>query len=251
MAKLTPEQKAQDIISYRIIIIFTVALISILALIPLRRYVDSPTALLLGFPLLKLLIGIALLAAVGGVLLSLLRRRRGKDQALCLFRGLDITVGALAVAVSMVFLLVLRTAAVKVLFFAFPAVCVLAIIYYIYQREFTITSLYAAASVLGLYLTCYCRTAGRPYQAILWPALTLLLGLGLNLLMNLARTKGGRLFGIELCGAKATLLGPRVYLLLSLAAFVLAYLWPHFLPIMLGLLAAYAVILVVYTTRLS
>ncbi|MBQ2327312.1 MAG: hypothetical protein II376_07185, partial [Clostridia bacterium] len=90
MAKLSPEERAKDIISYRIILIFTAALLSILALIPLGRYADSPSALLSGLPVVKLLCGVGVLAIAGSVVLTVLQKKSGKPADQRLFLGVDL-----------------------------------------------------------------------------------------------------------------------------------------------------------------
>lgn len=250
MAKLSSEERAKDIISYRIIIIFTLALISILALIPLGRYVDSPGALLVKLPLIKILIGVGVLALAGGIVLTILQKKKGKPASQTLFLGIDVTVGAAFFLASMIFLYFMRTFAVGILYFAYPAVCVLAIIYYIYQREFSLTSLYTAAAIFFLYLESYCRQNSRPYQALTYGLIAILLGAAVLVLTTLARKSGGKLGRVELCGARATLAGPKVMLIAVVLAAAVCYFLPNFLPILLGVLAVYLVTLVGYTVKL-
>ncbi|MBQ3094974.1 MAG: hypothetical protein IJC53_00885 [Clostridia bacterium] len=250
MAKLSPEERAKDIISYRIILIFTAALLSILALIPLGRYADSPGALLSGLPLVKVLIGIGVLAIIGSVVLTVLQKKSGKPAEQRLFLGIDLTVGSVFFLACMIFLYFLRAHAVKVLYFAFPAACVLAIIYYIYQREFTLTSLYTAFALLFLYFECYCRQNSRPYQAALYAAIAVLGGLILLCVTVAASKKGGKLFGVRLCDPSARLLAPVVMPAVVLITAAVAYFKPAFLPLMFVVLVAYLVMLVGYTVKL-
>ena len=250
MAKLSPEERAKDIISYRIILIFTAALLSILALIPLGRYADSPSALLSGLPLLKVLIGFGVLAVAGSIVLAVFQKKSGKPADQRLFLGVDLAIGSFFFLASMIFLFVMRTFAVKVLYFAFPAVCVLAIIYYIYQREFTLSSVYVAISVLLLYLECYCRTTGHTYQAVLYAAIAVLFGAALLILTVLASKKNGKLFGVRLCDSPARLIAPTVLPVVTLIVAVVAFIKPAFLPLMFVILIAYLAMLVGYTVKL-
>lgn len=252
MAKLPPEERAKDIVSYRIILIFTAALISILLMMPLSRYIGSPYAFSIGYPLVKILIGVGVLALIGGVVIALVQKKKGKPQELYLFRGLDVAVGGFAFAACMFALLKFRSNAVGVLYFALPVICVLAIIYYIYQREFATLSLYAALSALFVYAECYCVTFDHTLGAIEFVLGIALLGAAVIVLDVVAAKHGGKLWGIKFTELKPEVLTSLIFAVVAVLSALAALLFiPRPVILLPVMLAVYLIILVYKTIKLS
>ena len=263
MAKLSPEERAKDIISYRIILIFSAALISILLLFPLMDYVDLASAhldyvpigdykLFYHFPIVKILMVIAGIIGVVGIIATVNQKRSGKRPDQFLFRGPDVIVGAAAFIGCMAYLLAAPTFTLRsVLYFAMPVICILGIIRYIYQPIFVFTSLYAALSAFFVFLTGYFANNSKPVLQLFSALVPVVLGAALVALTVMAKRSGGNLFGKSVIDRLTPTIGPFVMAAAAILAAALVFFGVRFIFVEAGLLLVYIALLVYYTTKLS
>lgn len=174
------------------------------------------------------------------------RRRRGGKQA-GIFRGL--AAFTLMFCVSCAIARTFYDVGIRFLYVAVPVVAVLALVYYLYQREFFVVAVLSVLGILGVWMSA--RRAGAmvlvcAYAVVLLAVLVVVLLLG----HKLQKTKGV----LTVKGKPVALLPKNTnYIMLYVtcgvvAAVVVAALVLGALTLLYGILAAWLLIMAVYYT---
>lgn len=165
--KHTAQRRKEDAELVRVLVWFGAAVAAELVLLLLNRYYISPhtgvemdfqIALYTHFPLV---IGVLALLTVAGAAWLIMRWKKGGS---CLLPGAAAGV-LLALLVIAVVTYTFFESGVRLLCGVVPAVAVLALIYYLYQREFFVSTVLSAMGILCLWLI---RRADGRYPALVY-----------------------------------------------------------------------------------
>lgn len=154
--KKADKKKQEDIALTRALIWFAAAMVVEFLLLLVNKYyinftadsVSIRVALAMG-TVLKVTTVLGLLAAV---LFGLWSWKRAKKQGSLAFLHVVLTVVLLAVGISSGLIVVFYRAAVQLLYVVVPAGAVLALVYYLYQKEFFFSACGIGVGMLGLWL---------------------------------------------------------------------------------------------------
>ena len=158
----------EDVILNRVLVWFGAAVVAELLLLLLNRYyinrttrpgeIEFAVALYRAFPVI---IGVAAAATVLLTAWTLLRWKKGQSWRLP--SVLAWVCGALLVIAAVTYLF--NAAGVHFLCALVPAAAVIALVYYLYQREFFVITLLSAVGIVGLWIL---RRAAGGHQAVVY-----------------------------------------------------------------------------------
>ena len=115
---------------------------------------------------------ISLVAMVACLVWSLVRMQRGNKAAL----SLSLTAGAAVLLLCCHVVLTFQDAGVRMMFWLVPAWAALALVYYLYQREFFLGALVSGLGILGLWFVRHAGSASI-YTVVTIAAIVLLIGI--------------------------------------------------------------------------
>ena len=129
-------QKREDYITNKVLAVFSVCLAGVLVLMGLRKLIDFGTTYLLGMTVLRVLMGVAALGAIGSILLMLHEKKKGRDLSCRILTGRNLLI--LFAAALVIFALIHHYGLpiFKVFYGLLPALAVYYLIYHSYQPEF-------------------------------------------------------------------------------------------------------------------
>ena len=249
-------KKQEDIALTRAMLWFAVAMVLEFLLLFLDRYYIGFTAdgasIALAQVLHVVVRVVAVLGLILGVVLALLCARASKKRGELAFGLLLASVSALALGICGALIVVLYAVAVELLCVIVPALGVLALVYYLYQKEFFLSGVCSGIALLGLWLIRRGSARLDLVVTILVVAAMVALVAALVLVLCL-KNKGGMIGKCEAWFGKQTNYLPIilscVFGLIALAAgLVLGSAMAFYL--MFGLLAWLLVLLVYYTVKL-
>lgn len=145
-------QKKDDYITNKVLIVFSVCLLGVLALMGLYRLLDYGTTIRIGLTVLRVCIGVSAVGVLAGVLLIVRERKNQIDNTYRIATGRNV---AIVFAVSMIMLLLVSRYGVqmiKVFYALLPAMAVYYLIYHSYQPEFFAVSADCGAAVALLFI---------------------------------------------------------------------------------------------------
>lgn len=251
MNKTTPTQREKDIVTNRILIIFTLALVCIFLVIPLQKYLGKPISYVNGLLLIKILCGVGIAGVIGGISLTVIRHKKGIPSSQKLLRGTDICILFGALTISMLLTLFYYNNFAHLLYVIIPLLAILGIIYYVYQRELFILSVYAEGSAMAIFILGKMSGNGTgPFDyiaLILFAVVTI----AFIVISAMLRARGGAFGRIRIFSKKAIYLGLYFFPPVALAAAIATLINPSLvLYLLLGLMTYFLVFIIIYTLRL-
>ena len=138
----------------------------------------------------KVLKILAVVATAGGIACAVLCAARSRQRKQLQFGLLFAGVFALILGLGGASIVYFWSSAVRVLMIAIPAMAVLALIYYLYQKEFFFSALAVAIGLLGLWLTRR-NVAGHPVLFIAYEVLAALALAGIAVFALRLKKNGG------------------------------------------------------------
>lgn len=145
--------RKKDYVTNKLLLVFTFAFALLLLLMNIGRMMKSTTTYLAAYTTVKVVAAVAFAVAIAGIVMMIVEHVKKRDMSYRLFCGKNITVGAVFVAICAIALsLVFSQEMLMLLYIFVPAVVVLYIIYYSYQREFFMIALACAIGGIGVWL---------------------------------------------------------------------------------------------------
>ncbi len=257
--KIAASKKQEDIALTRAILWFAVAMVLEFLLLFLDKYYIGFTTASASIALAQALhVVIRVVAVLGlgfGVALALWCKRASGNRGELAFGLLLLSVSSFTLGICCGLIALLYAAAVELLCVVVPALGVLALVYYLYQKEFFLSCLCSGVGLLGLWVVR--RGSSRMELGIKLAVVAGMVALVVALVLVLSlKKKGGALCAKSECGGwfnKQTNYLPIilscVFGLLALAA-CLAFGGTASFYLLFGLLAWLLVLLVYYTVKL-
>jgi len=154
--KRADRKKQEDIALTRALIWFGAAMVLEFLLLLVNKYYVNFTAdsasITLALALGTVIKVTAAAGLVGAVLSGLWCSKRTKADGTLFFVGMVLTAALLAVGISSVLIVMFHRSAVQMLYLLVPAGAVLALVYYLYQKEFFFSACGVGVGMLGLWL---------------------------------------------------------------------------------------------------
>lgn len=145
--------RKKDYVTNKLLLVFTFAFALLLLLMNIGRMMKSTTTYLAAYTTVKVVVALAVAVAIVGIVMMIVEHIKKRDMSYRLFCGKNITVGAVFVAICAIALsLVFSQEMLMLLYIFVPAVVVLYIIYYSYQREFFMIALSCTIGGIGVWL---------------------------------------------------------------------------------------------------
>jgi|GEM_PF-350563 len=153
MTKAQIEQARKDMTTNKILLLFSAALLGVLGLMLLYRSLNSAAGLQGALIAIKVIFAIGIAGIIYGIVEVVIEKKNGRDPSLMLINGINIIVISLIMALGMLFVRYYDyQIAIKILYIVLPAVAVLYLIYYTYEREFFMIALISSVCGTGMWL---------------------------------------------------------------------------------------------------
>ena len=242
--------RKKDYVTNKLLLVFTLAFALLLLLMNVGRMMKSTATFMTAYTVVKIVAVAAVVLVAAGIVMIITEHSKKKDMSYRLFSGKNVTVAALFVAICAIALsLVFSQSMLMLLYIFVPAVVVLYIIYYSYQREFFLIALSCIIGGIGIWLLGSDLVNTKDVFAIAGAAALVILTAGFALWAQLGKGKI-KLFGRELAVFKADARYGIIYLtcLLVLMLLAAAFLAPDLAMYFVFALIAYIVLTGVYYT---
>lgn len=186
--------KQEDIALTRALIWFGAAMVLEFLLLLVNKYYINFTADSASISLAMVLSSVikitTVLGLLGAAVCGFFGWKHIKDKGVFPFLWLVLTATALAVGISSGLIVLFYRAAVELLYILVPAMAVLALVYYLYQREFFFSACASGVGLLGLWLVRK-NSGAHNLVVILYTALGVVSLLAILLLvLNLKKNQG-------------------------------------------------------------
>ena len=242
--------REKDYVTNKLLLVFTLAFALLLLLMNIGRMMKSTATFMAAYTVVKVVAVASGVLAAAGIIMMILERTKKKDMSYRLFCGKNVTVAALFVAICATALsLVFSQSMLMLLYIFVPAVVVLYIIYYSYQREFFLIALSCIVGGIGIWLLGSDLVNTKDVFAMAGAAALVALTAGFALCAQLGKGKI-TLFGREFAPFKGDARYGIIYLtcLLVLMLLAAAFLAPDLAMYFVFALIAYIVLTGVYYT---
>ncbi len=242
--------RKKDYVTNKLLLVFTLAFALLLLLMNVGRMMKSTATFMTAYTMVKVVTVVAALLTVAGIVMMIVESSKKKDVKYKLLSGKNVTVAALFVTICAAALsLVFSQSMLMLLYIFVPAVVVLYIIYYSYQREFFLIALACIVGGIGIWLLGSDLVNTRDVLAIAGAAAAVVLSAVFTLWAQLGKGKVN-LFGREFTPFKSDARYGIVYLtcLLVILLLVAAFLAPDLAMYFVFALIAYIVLTGVYYT---
>ncbi len=145
--------RKKDYITNKLLLVFTLAFALLMLLMNVGRMMKSTTTFIAAMTTVKVVAICAAAVAVVGIVMLFVERAKKIDTEYKLFSGKNVTIGAIFVALCAGALSVVFSVEMLMLMYVIvPAIVVLYIVYYSYQREFFMIALTSAIGGLGIWV---------------------------------------------------------------------------------------------------
>ncbi len=145
--------RQKDYVTNKLLLVFTIAFAVLLLLMNVGRMMKSTNTFLTAFTMTKVIAVCALVLTAAGIVMMIVSAVRKADVKYVLLSGKNIASAALFIAICAGALsLAFNQSTLTLLYVFIPAVVVLYIIYYSYQREFFVIALASAVGATGIWL---------------------------------------------------------------------------------------------------
>lgn len=152
-SKNSAVNRKSDYVTNKLLLVFTLAFALLMLLMNISRMMKNTSSYLSAYTLVRVVAVVAGVATLGGIIMMIVEHAKKRDVTYKLFSGKNVTVGALFVTVCTAALSAVFSQSMLMLLYIFvPAVVVLYIIYYSYQREFFMIVLSCAIGGIGIWL---------------------------------------------------------------------------------------------------
>ncbi len=247
------ETVKKDYVTNKLLLVFTLAFALLLLFMNIGRMMKSTATYMTAWNIAKIASGISCALVLAGIVMLIVEKVKGLDTKYKLLSGKNITVAAAIIALCSTALSLVFSSSMLMLLYVFvPAIVVLYIVYYSYQRDFFMIALSSILSGAAIWLLISDIVNSADSLILAIAALVILV---LAVITVVAQVRGGKikLFGRELTvfrdGAKFALvyLTYILSLMLLVAAFLAADLAIYFI---FGLVGYILLIGVYYTVKL-
>ena len=191
MAAKNMPQKREDYITNKVLAVFSVCLAGVLVLMGLRKLIDFGTTYLLGMTVLRVLMGVAALGAIGSILLMLHEKKKGRDLSCRILTGRNLLI--LFAAALVIFALIHHYGLpiFKVFYGLLPALAVYYLIYHSYQPEFCVIAVDGGAAIALLLIVRRAQISAN-VQYLAWAAAACMAVLAVVQIAAVLRVKANR-----------------------------------------------------------
>lgn len=214
--------KQRDYVTNKLLLVFTLAFALLILLMNVGRMMKSTTTFIAAMTTVRVVAIVAIALVALGIVMMIVERVKKKDTKYKLLAGKNITFGALFVAICASALsLVFSQSMLMLLYIFVPAVVVLYIVYYSYQREFFMIALASIIGGIGIWLLGSDLINSSDMLAIIGAAAAVVI---CAIITVCAQLRGGKikLFGHELNLFKSDARYGIVYLTFVLVLMLLA-----------------------------
>ncbi len=151
--KEVTETTKKDYVTNKLLLVFTLAFAVLLFFTNISRMMRSTTSFLTAWNITKIASGVFLALFVVGIIMLIVERSKGIDTKYRLLSGKNISIASAIIAIlSLALAIVFSTTTLTLIYVFVPALVVLYIIYYSYQREFFMVALSSILSGVGIWL---------------------------------------------------------------------------------------------------
>ena len=248
--KEVTEATKKDYVTNKLLLVFTLAFAVLLFFTNISRMMRSTTSFLAAWNITKIASGVFIALFIVGIIMLIVERAKGIDTKYRLLSGKNISIASAIIAIlSLALAIVFSPTTLTLINVFIPALVVLYIIYYSYQREFFMVALSAVLSGICIWLvkSDIVNSADMLVLAIAAIAVVILAAFTIAIQLGKGTLK---LFGREVEVFKSGARYALIYLtyILSLLLLAAAFLAPDLAIYFIFGLIAYIVITGIYYT---
>ncbi len=244
------ETVKKDYVTNKLLLVFTLAFALLLFFTNISRMMKSTTSYLTAWNITKITSGVFIALFVVGIIMLIVERAKGIDTKYRLLSGKNISIASAIIAVVSTALAIVFSSTTLTLIYVFiPALVVLYIVYYSYQREFFMVALSSILSGVGIWLFKSDIVNSADMFVLIAVAVLVVLLAAFTIAVQVG--KGSlKVFGREVSVFKSDAKYTLIYLtyLLSLLLLAAAFLAPDLAIYFIFGLIAYIVITGIYYT---
>ena len=244
------ETTKKDYVTNKLLLVFTLAFAVLLFFTNISRMMRSTTSFLTAWNITKIVSGVFIALFVVGIIMLIVERAKGIDTKYRLLSGKNISIASAIIAIlSLALAIVFSPATLSLIYVFVPALVVLYIIYYSYQREFFMVALSSILSGVGIWLVRSDIVNSADNLVLIAVAVLVVILAAFTVAVQVG--KGNiKLFGREVSVFKSGARYALIYLtyILSLLLLVAAFLAPDLAIYFIFGLIAYIVITGIYYT---